>query len=81
MDELLCNLSQKPSSKIIECNEHPCASSWAVEDWGPCSVSCGDGLKLRDVYCTENVNSTKIKVKLLASGPEQPHIIIINEAH
>lgn len=63
IDEYLCNVSQKPAPKIVECNTHPCPAKWTTEEWGPCSVSCGGGTRLREVYCSEKVNSTKFKVR------------------
>lgn len=62
MDELLCNVSEKPAAKIVECNDAPCSSKWAIHEWGPCSASCGGGVRKREVYCSEEVNLTKIKV-------------------
>lgn len=36
---------------------------WHAGDWGPCSVSCGGGSKLRQVHCVEETNNTKIMVR------------------
>lgn len=37
--------------------------SWQTADWGQCSVSCGEGIRIREAYCIEEVNNTKIKVR------------------
>ncbi|XP_066139353.1 protein madd-4 isoform X1 [Euwallacea fornicatus] len=58
----LCNDSQKPDSTIVECNTHGCPPKWHVSDWGSCSTSCGGGFRLRQVFCVEEMNNTKIKV-------------------
>ncbi|XP_015837335.1 protein madd-4 isoform X3 [Tribolium castaneum] len=62
VEEELCNESQKPDSTIVECNTHNCPPKWHMGEWGPCSVSCGGGSRLRQVYCVEEANSTKIRV-------------------
>ncbi|XP_060536482.1 protein madd-4 isoform X2 [Cylas formicarius] len=62
VEEELCNDSQKPDSTVAECNTHSCPPKWYAGDWGPCSVSCGGGSKLRQVHCVEETNNTKIRV-------------------
>ncbi|KAF7267693.1 hypothetical protein GWI33_019181 [Rhynchophorus ferrugineus] len=62
VEEELCNDSQKPDTTVVECNIHTCPPKWHTSDWGPCSVSCGGGSKLRQVDCIEESNNTKIKV-------------------
>lgn len=73
IDEYLCNVSQKPAPKIVECNTHPCPAKWTTEEWGPCSITCGGGTRLREVYCSEEVNSTKFKVPEHKCTGERPH--------
>ncbi|XP_022920752.1 protein madd-4 isoform X2 [Onthophagus taurus] len=63
VEEQLCNESQRPDNTVIECNMHTCPPKWHAGDWGPCSASCGGGSKLRQVHCTEETNSTKIKIE------------------
>ncbi|OAD58079.1 A disintegrin and metalloproteinase with thrombospondin motifs 9 [Eufriesea mexicana] len=37
--------------EIVEvCNPGPC-EQWHAGDWGPCSVTCGEGMKRRKVIC------------------------------
>ncbi|XP_045473745.1 protein madd-4 isoform X3 [Harmonia axyridis] len=62
VDEQLCNDSQKPDSTVIPCNNHNCPARWHAGDWGPCTVTCGGGSRVRQVYCVEEANNTKIKV-------------------
>ncbi|KAJ8976402.1 hypothetical protein NQ317_003038, partial [Molorchus minor] len=42
------------------------------ESGGPCSASCGDGIKVREVYCAEEVNNTKMRVEDTKCGSERP---------
>ncbi|KAJ3649041.1 hypothetical protein Zmor_020803 [Zophobas morio] len=62
VEEELCNESQKPDSTIVECNTHNCPPKWHAGEWGPCSVTCGGGSRLRQVHCVEEANNTKIRV-------------------
>ena len=62
MDELLCNSSIKPPAKIVDCNDNPCSTRWSIDEWGPCSATCGNGIKNRNVYCSEKINFTSITV-------------------
>ncbi|XP_018562984.1 protein madd-4 isoform X1 [Anoplophora glabripennis] len=62
VEEELCNDSQKPDRTVVECNIHNCPPKWHTGEWGPCSVSCGGGSKLRQVHCVEETNNTKIRV-------------------
>lgn len=64
VEEYLCNVAQRPQPKIVECNNHPCPARWTVGEWGPCSLTCGGGTKLRDVHCSEQLNATSYKVWL-----------------
>ncbi|KAF5289701.1 hypothetical protein FQR65_LT11755, partial [Abscondita terminalis] len=63
VEEQLCNDSMKPDAAVVECNIHNCPPKWHTTDWGSCSVSCGGGSRLRQVYCVEETrNKTKIKI-------------------
>ena len=47
--ESYCNLSLKPALTTA-CKGTNCAE-WKTNDWSPCSVTCGDGVQKRNVYC------------------------------
>ncbi|XP_071038355.1 papilin-like [Parasteatoda tepidariorum] len=46
----LCDPALRPSVNG-SCNTQPCSHSWKIEEWGPCSNSCGGGYQHRLVYC------------------------------
>ncbi|XP_026161930.1 A disintegrin and metalloproteinase with thrombospondin motifs 9 [Mastacembelus armatus] len=49
----LSNCPGTPPESYKPCNLGPCLSQqdWRVGTWGPCSVSCGDGVMERTVQC------------------------------
>lgn len=48
--DYLCDpLLQSPGNRT--CNTHPCPPSWYVDEWEPCSASCGAGVQHRVIYC------------------------------
>ncbi|XP_073662884.1 A disintegrin and metalloproteinase with thrombospondin motifs 13 isoform X4 [Tursiops truncatus] len=48
-----CAGSRQPAAWSESCTSVPCAPSWAAGDFGPCSASCGGGLRERVVRCVE----------------------------
>ncbi|XP_054845182.1 A disintegrin and metalloproteinase with thrombospondin motifs 20 [Eublepharis macularius] len=50
-----CEILEKPPD-TAQCNIHACPDevSWHRGPWKLCSVSCGKGLKYRDVFCVNN---------------------------
>ncbi|XP_077194718.1 A disintegrin and metalloproteinase with thrombospondin motifs 20 isoform X4 [Paroedura picta] len=53
-----CEILEKPPD-AAQCDIHLCPDevSWHRGPWKPCSVSCGKGLKYRDVFCVNNVQT------------------------
>uniref|UniRef100_H3DES8 ADAM metallopeptidase with thrombospondin type 1 motif, 12 n=1 Tax=Tetraodon nigroviridis TaxID=99883 RepID=H3DES8_TETNG len=43
------NVSSRPVSSLT-CPQKPCVT-WSISPWGPCSGSCGEGMRERLVYC------------------------------
>ncbi|XP_072574012.1 A disintegrin and metalloproteinase with thrombospondin motifs 17 isoform X1 [Paramormyrops kingsleyae] len=46
-----CNLENRLAPQTTACNMQSCQSRFLTSGWGPCSVSCGKGLQLREVMC------------------------------
>ncbi|XP_065900660.1 ADAMTS-like protein 2 [Dysidea avara] len=48
-----CNgLSMEGLEPVTQfCDQQPCPPEWQVSDWSPCSKSCGEGHKRRNVTC------------------------------
>uniref|UniRef100_A0A8C9T5B8 ADAM metallopeptidase with thrombospondin type 1 motif 20 n=1 Tax=Scleropages formosus TaxID=113540 RepID=A0A8C9T5B8_SCLFO len=49
-----CDILERPPD-VEQCNTHPCpgGASWHRHPWKPCSVTCGRGVKSRDVSCVD----------------------------
>ncbi|XP_065413554.1 A disintegrin and metalloproteinase with thrombospondin motifs 20 isoform X4 [Chrysemys picta bellii] len=56
-DESFCTHLPRPA-EISNCFSS--CGEWQAGNWSPCSVSCGKGIKYRDVHC---VNSIQIKLE------------------
>ncbi|KAM4676040.1 A disintegrin and metalloproteinase with thrombospondin motifs 20 [Discoglossus pictus] len=52
LDDQNCEILDKPPN-VAQCNTHTCPAdaSWHPGPWKSCSVTCGKGLKDRDVHC------------------------------
>nr|XP_046249394.1 A disintegrin and metalloproteinase with thrombospondin motifs 7 isoform X2 [Scatophagus argus] len=49
-----CGHVPKPES-LSSCNTHiPCPADWTAGSWSKCSVSCGGGVRHRNVTCSRN---------------------------
>ncbi|XP_016350221.1 A disintegrin and metalloproteinase with thrombospondin motifs 20-like [Sinocyclocheilus anshuiensis] len=64
LNEHSCDALDKPAD-VEQCNGQPCAAaaaavSWHRRAWKPCSVSCGKGIKERQIVCVDQ-NQTQIQ--------------------
>uniref|UniRef100_A0A336M0H6 CSON009496 protein n=1 Tax=Culicoides sonorensis TaxID=179676 RepID=A0A336M0H6_CULSO len=62
VEESLCNASNKPEPQIMTCNNHLCPPKWIADEWGPCSVKCGGGKRMRIIVCAEESNGNRHRV-------------------
>ncbi|XP_064107268.1 protein madd-4-like isoform X2 [Macrobrachium nipponense] len=68
----LCDHTARPIPVILNCNDQACPTSWKVGEWGACSVSCGSGYQLREVYCEEPRNTSAVRVADHNCDPPMP---------
>ncbi|XP_037909605.1 ADAMTS-like protein 1 isoform X2 [Hermetia illucens] len=62
VEDSLCSAVVQPEPAIVKCNTHLCPARWIVEEWGPCTKSCGGGYRERAVVCAEESNGVKSKI-------------------
>ncbi|XP_075065170.1 A disintegrin and metalloproteinase with thrombospondin motifs 20 [Mixophyes fleayi] len=55
LDDQNCEVLDKPPN-VSQCNIHACPAdaSWHPGPWKSCSVTCGKGVKYRNVHCMSN---------------------------
>ncbi|XP_053177838.1 A disintegrin and metalloproteinase with thrombospondin motifs 7 [Scomber japonicus] len=52
-----CEHIPKPES-LSSCNTHiPCPSDWTTGSWSKCSLTCGSGVRRRNVTCSRNTGA------------------------
>jgi ADAMTS-like protein 1/3 len=73
---VLCSQDTKPENRIRTCNDIPCPPRWNYSDYGPCTKSCGIGIKTREVQCIHEVTrggeNTMIVPNSMCSQPPPP---------
>lgn len=63
----LCQDGKPEESR--SCNRIPCASLWFIDEWSPCSATCGHGVQVRNVTCIPPENEV-----LYDCGEKPEHI-------
>ncbi|XP_073476043.1 A disintegrin and metalloproteinase with thrombospondin motifs 20 [Aquarana catesbeiana] len=60
LDDQNCEILDKPPN-VAQCNTHSCPAdaSWHPRPWKSCSVTCGKGVKNRDILCMLNGQPVK----------------------
>lgn len=53
-----CHTFEKPREVRLRCNTNPCPPKWRATAWSQCSVSCGVGLRTRDLECVQEIRPT-----------------------
>uniref|UniRef100_A0A665UVS2 ADAM metallopeptidase with thrombospondin type 1 motif 7 n=1 Tax=Echeneis naucrates TaxID=173247 RepID=A0A665UVS2_ECHNA len=52
-----CAHMPKPES-LASCNTHiPCPADWTTGSWSECSLTCGNGIRRRNVTCSRNTGA------------------------
>ncbi|KAG8440824.1 hypothetical protein GDO86_006527 [Hymenochirus boettgeri] len=77
-----CQHLPRPEANI-PCNHYiPCPAIWHHGNWSECSVSCGEGVQYREVYCNNSTEGTTCdpsarpmhrRACILASCPVNPY--------
>ncbi|XP_053727071.1 A disintegrin and metalloproteinase with thrombospondin motifs 13 isoform X2 [Synchiropus splendidus] len=62
LEEHHCDTSPPSVALQTTCRLQPCPPSWETGQFGPCSVSCGGGEKVRPVFCVQNHDGDLRKV-------------------
>ncbi|XP_030854406.1 papilin isoform X3 [Strongylocentrotus purpuratus] len=52
----LCDPALKPRNNRT-CNAEDCPPKWYIGDWSPCSQTCDEGSKVRQVYCQQQLEN------------------------
>ncbi|PNJ45222.1 ADAMTS13 isoform 4 [Pongo abelii] len=77
-ETLRCQGSQQPPAWPEACVLEPCPPYWVVGDFGPCSASCGGGLRERPVHCVEAHGSLlkTLPPARCRAGAQQPAVAV-----
>ncbi|KAF7660943.1 hypothetical protein LDENG_00271390 [Lucifuga dentata] len=75
-----CKHMPRPES-VSSCNTHiPCPADWTAGSWSKCSVTCGSGVRRRNVTCSRNTgvdcDPTKTPIAVTTCNPQDcPHVL------
>lgn len=73
VNETQCDLSKKPQTGKLPCNEDACPPRWVPAEWNSCSKTCGRGKQRRKILCHQRISKTldkKIKKSNCKSLPK-----------
>ncbi|XP_032904626.1 A disintegrin and metalloproteinase with thrombospondin motifs 13 isoform X1 [Amblyraja radiata] len=63
-----CDQSFQPQLHYMPCANKTCPPWWEVHEYGPCNVSCGGGVREREVYCVKKARYLYLRVPPLECG-------------
>ncbi|XP_056454312.1 A disintegrin and metalloproteinase with thrombospondin motifs 20 [Gadus chalcogrammus] len=66
-----CNEHQRLVTET--CNDHPCPK-WSSSEWSECLVTCGKGMRHRQVTCSMGVGEEKLREELCEPSSKPPSV-------
>ncbi|XP_071455660.1 thrombospondin type-1 domain-containing protein 4-like [Hetaerina americana] len=69
-----CDPNSPPQETVVRCNVKPCPAEWVAGDWGPCSISCGEGgTQTREIWCEQEISAT-LRMRVTEGACLSPHM-------
>ncbi|KAG7201660.1 hypothetical protein KM043_004390 [Ampulex compressa] len=76
--EKRCHALEKPREIRLRCNIRPCPPKWRAAAWGKCSVSCGTGVRFRELECVQEVKPT-LTMRIADGACAEPKTLATSE--